>query len=65
MTAALLPWNEGTFTHEMTHAATIYVARTSITLGEPLHQALIGYWKRVDFAEDIARTLIQSNDMRI
>jgi hypothetical protein len=56
--------NDGTLTH-MIHAAAIYVARRSITLGDPLHHALIGYWKRVDFAEDIARILIQSRNMRI
>jgi hypothetical protein len=57
--------NEGTLTHEMIHAAAICIARTPITLGDPLQQTLIGYWKRVDFAEDIARILIQNNNMRI
>ncbi|GFF66485.1 hypothetical protein IFM62136_06637 [Aspergillus lentulus] len=57
--------NEGTFTHEMIHAAAICIARTPITLRDPLQQTLIGYWKRVDFAEDIARILIQNNNMKI
>jgi hypothetical protein len=57
--------NEDTLTHEMIHAAAIRISRTPITLGDPLHQTLIGYWKRVNFAEDIARILIQSNSTRI
>ncbi|KAF7167251.1 hypothetical protein CNMCM5623_000613 [Aspergillus felis] len=57
--------NEGSLTHEMIHAAAIYLAQKSITPGDSVHQTLISYWKRADFAEDIARILVQSNNTKI
>ncbi|KAF7180704.1 hypothetical protein CNMCM7691_009995 [Aspergillus felis] len=57
--------NEDTLMDEMIHAAAIYMARESISLGDSLHHALTRYWRRVDFAEDIAGILVQSNNMRI
>lgn len=57
--------NEDIVTHEMTHAAAIYIARKDMILGYSLHKTLIGYWKRVDSPEDIARILVQNDNSRI
>jgi nucleoside phosphorylase/ankyrin repeat protein len=57
--------NEGIITHDMIHAAAIYIAWKDITPGDFLHKILIGYWNRVSFAEDTARILVQSCNLRI